>query len=265
MRTTAPLHFAANLSFLFGERPFLERFAAAAAAGFRGVEFLAPYEHPPETIAGELRDNGLENVLFNLPPGNWAAGERGFAALPGREAEFRDGVMQALAYARTLGTRRLHAMAGIPPRDADAAECRATYLANLRFAAEAFAPHGITLTIEAINGFDMPGYFMQRVDDALAMIAEVARPNLRLQFDCYHVCRMGDDVAALLARALPHIAHVQVAGCPGRHEPCTGTLDYAPIWTQLRRAGYDGWVGCEYLPESNTEAGLSWLAAVDRA
>jgi len=260
-----PLRFAANLSFLFGERPFLERFAATAAAGFRGVEFLAPYDHPVEAIARELRGCHLENALFNLPPGNWAAGERGFAALPGREAEFRDGVAQALAYARVLGTRRLHAMAGIPRQDADPAECRASYLANLRHAADAFAPHGITLTIEAINGFDMPGYFLQRVDDALALIAEVARPNLRLQFDCYHACRMGEDVAALLARALPQTAHVQAAGCPGRHEPDTGGLDYRPFWALLADAGYDGWIGCEYLPASTTEAGLGWLAAVDRA
>ncbi len=257
-----PLRFAANLSFLFGEHPFPDRFGAAAAAGFTGVEFLAPYDFPPDRLARILSDAGLENVLFNLPPGDWAAGERGFAALPGSETQFRDGVALALRYASELGTRRLHAMAGIPPHQADPAICRTTYIANLSFAADACAAHGITLTIEPINGFDMPGYFLHRFEQALAVIEEIRAPNLRLQFDCYHAHRLGADAPALLAEVLPWVAHVQIAGSPQRREPDTGELPYGPIFRLLDDARYAGWIGCEYSPAGTTEAGLGWMKRI---
>jgi len=253
--------FAANLTMMFNEVPFPERFAAAARAGFDAVEFLFPYEYPSESVATWLRENGLRNVLFNLPPGDWAAGERGIASLPGREREFEDGVARALAYARALGTPTLHAMAGIVPPGADRAERLALYERNLRFAAGALHARGITLVIEPINGRDMPGYLLQTQAEAHAIRDRVAAPNLQVQFDLYHAQIMGGDLSVTMRRFIDGIGHVQVAGVPDRHEPDAGELDIRYLFGLLDELGYEGWVGCEYRPKGRTEDGLKWLEA----
>lgn len=254
--------FAANLSFLFNEVSFMERFAAAAAAGFRGVEYLFPYEENNEAIAQALHDNGLENVLFNLPPGDWAAGERGLGALPGREQDFRDGVARALDYAMTAGTRRLHALAGIVPADADQDRCHQTFVGNLSYACEQLAPHGITLLIEPINTRDMPGYFLNYQKEAHALLAEVGASNLKVQMDFYHAQIMEGDIISTFRRTLPDVGHVQIASVPERHEPDRGELNYPWLFAMMDEAGYDGWVGCEYRPRNGTTTGLGWLTSI---
>ncbi|APE30782.1 hydroxypyruvate isomerase [Halomonas aestuarii] len=255
------IRLAANLSMLFTEHDFLDRFAAAADAGFHGVEYLFPYAHAPERVAEALRDSGLEQVLFNLPPGDWEAGERGLASLPGREDEFRGSVVEALRYAEALACPRVHAMAGLLPEDADD-EIReahhATYLANLRFAASEAASAGRELLIEPINTRDMPGYFLSRQDQAVAVLESVGADNLRLQFDLYHCQIMEGDLIRHLERLLPHIGHVQIAGVPERHEPDVGEVHYPAVLKRLETLGYRGWVGCEYRPAAGTRDGLGW-------
>jgi hydroxypyruvate isomerase len=253
--------FAANLSFLFNEVPFMARFAAAAAAGFRGVEYLFPYEEDKEVIAQALRGNGLENVLFNLPPGDWAAGERGLGALPGREQDFRDGVARAMDYALAADTKRLHALAGIVPAGADQDRCRQTFIGNLRYACEQLAPHGITLLVEPINTRDMPGYFLNYQKDAHALLAEVGAPNLKVQMDFYHAQIMEGDIISTFRQQLSNIGHVQIASVPDRHEPDLGELNYPWLFAMMDEAGYDGWIGCEYRPRQGTVAGLGWMQA----
>lgn len=252
--------FCANLSFLFTEAPFPERFARAAAAGFRGVEYLFPYEHPPQALAGWLEAAGVEQVLFNLPAGDWAAGERGIACLPGREAEFRAGVEQALAYAEALGCRRLHCLAGLRPAGADEAAVRATYVANLRHAADRLAGIGAQLLIEPINSrVDMPGYWLDTPAKAFELREEIGRPNVAVQYDIYHAQVMAGDLARTIEANLGRIGHFQVADNPGRHEPGSGEINYPYLFDLLDRLGYDGWVGCEYKPKAGTEAGLGWF------
>lgn len=253
------LRFAANLSIMFTEMPFLERFAAAADAGFKGVEYLFPYEFPAEVIREQLARSRLENVLFNLPPGNWAGGERGITCLPGREEEFRLGVATAIAYATQLETARVHAMAGIVPPDAPPADIRATYIANLKFAAAKFARCGITLLIEAINTRDMPGFYLSTQAQAYAFLEEVGAPNLKMQMDLYHMQVMEGDLETKLRKYAPHCGHVQVAGVPQRHEPDTGEVRYTHLFKVLDELGYGGWVGCEYRPAGKTVDGLTWL------
>lgn len=259
--------FAANLSTMFNEVPFPQRFAAAARAGFRAVEFLFPYEHGAAEVAGWLRENRLENVLFNLPPGDWASGERGLAALPGREADFRASVDRALDYALALGTRRLHAMAGVlvveAQRDYRAA-CRETYFDNLRYAARELAKHDRTLLIEPINGRDMPGYFLNSQADAHAVRDLVGEPNLKVQMDFYHAQIVEGDLATTFRKHFAGIGHVQVASVPSRHEPDDGEVNYRYLFRLLDELGYDGWVGCEYRPRGRTEDGLGWLQAATR-
>ncbi len=254
--------FAANLSLMFQELPFLERFEAAARAGFEAVEFLFPYENAAEEISARLRAHGLRNVLFNMPPGDWAAGERGIAGLPGRSEEFRQGVARAIEYARVLGTPRLHVMAGCLPEGADPAQCRATYIENLQYAARQCAAHGITVLIEPINQRDMPGYLLSRQDDAHAIRAAVGATNLLVQMDFYHAQIMEGDVAATFRKYQAHIGHVQIAGVPDRHEPDTGELNYHYLFELLDELGYDGWVGCEYRPAAGTLQGLGWMRAL---
>jgi hydroxypyruvate isomerase len=251
--------FAANLSMMFGEVPFLERFAAAAAAGFGAVEYLFPYEYPAETLAGLLAEHRLENVLFNLPPGNWSAGERGISCIPGREHEFRAGVDTALAYATRLRTVRLHAMAGIAPAGADPEAIQATYVANMQYAADQLEPHGITLLMEAINTRDMPGFYLNTLAQAWDLLTAIDRPNLALQIDCYHTQIMEGDLALKLRRYAPRCGHVQIAGVPERHEPDTGEIRYEYIFECLDHFGYSGWVGCEYRPAGKTSEGLGWF------
>ncbi|GGX98247.1 hydroxypyruvate isomerase [Litchfieldella qijiaojingensis] len=255
---------AANLSMLFPEHDFLDRFAAAADAGFRGVEYLFPYTFEPQELRTALDDNGLSQVLFNLPPGDWEAGERGLASLPGRESEFRDSVIEAIHYAEALDCPRLHAMAGLLPPEADAAtreEHRKTYIANLRFAASELAKVGKTLLIEPINGRDMPGFFLQRQDHAREVLGWVGADNLRVQFDIYHCQITEGDLIRNLETQFPHIGHVQIAGVPERHEPDRGEVNYPALLERLEALGYDGWVGCEYRPAHETRAGLGWAAA----
>lgn len=252
--------FAANLSFLFAEQPFPERFARAAAAGFAGVEYLFPYAWPAAEIAGWLRDAGLQQVLFNLPPGDWAAGERGIACLPGREKEFAAGVEQALAYAEALGCRRVHCLAGLRPAGVDEARLTATYVANLRHAADRFAALGASVLIEPINSrIDMPGYWLDDVGRAFSLCAAVDRDNVRVQLDLYHAQIIQGDLARTIAANLDRIGHIQIADNPGRHEPGSGEINYPFLFALLDRLGYAGWVGCEYQPMTTTEAGLAWL------
>jgi hydroxypyruvate isomerase len=251
--------FAANLTMMFTEVPFPERFAAAARAGFKAVEFLFPYDHSPREVAQWLQENDLQNALFNLPPGDWAAGERGLASLPGREADFRASVDRALEYALALGTPRLHAMAGLLPAGADRDAHRRTYIDNLRHAARELAPHGRTLLIEPINPRDMPGYFLNSQADAHAVREAVGEPNLLVQMDFYHAQIVEGDLATTLRKHFAGIGHVQIAGVPDRHEPDDGEVNYAYLFRLLDELGYSGWVGCEYRPRGKTEAGLGWL------
>ena len=249
--------FAANLSMLFQELPFLDRFEAAARAGFRAVEFLFPYEYPAQDIRQRLDRLGLRQVLFNLPPGDWAKGERGLAALPGREAEFAAGVDRAIEYANALGCPQVHAMAGVA-LDVPLEQAAATYRANLRQAADRLHAHGIRTLIEPLNSRDMPGYFLMTAEQARQIIEAVNHPNLFLQMDLYHAQIMEGDLATKLRRWLPHIGHIQIAGTPGRHEPDIGEVNYAWLLRHVDDLGYDGWVGCEYRPLTTTTAGLSW-------
>jgi hydroxypyruvate isomerase len=254
---------AANLSLLFTDRPFLDRFEAAAKAGFKAVEFQFPYEWPVEALQARLQAHHLQAVLHNLPAGNWAAGDRGIACDPERVAEFRAGVPLALTYALALGVPRLNCLAGVPPPGVSAAQAQATLLDNLRFAASELAAQGLMLLIEPINTFDVPGFFVHRTDQAVALIEAVGAPNFKLQYDIYHAQRMEGELTATLERVWPHIGHIQLADNPGRHEPGTGEIRFGHLFDCLDRWGYTGHVGCEYRPDldgpGGTEAGLSWV------
>ncbi len=253
--------FAANLSMLFTEQAFLDRFAAAAEAGFEGVEYLFPYDHPAEALAERLREHGLVQVLHNLPAGDWAAGERGIAILPARVEEFRAGVDQAIAYARALGCPQVNCLAGIAPQGADPAELEATFVANLAYAADKLAAAGIKLLIEPINTRDIPGFYLTRTRQALDLIDKVGAANLFVQYDVYHMQIMEGDLAPTLSAQRARIAHIQIADTPGRHEPGTGEINFPFLFAHLDRLGYPGWIGCEYKPAAGTEAGLGWLRA----
>jgi 2-dehydrotetronate isomerase len=247
---------------LYTEHPFLDRFAAAAVDGFRAVEYLFPYEHPAAELAAHLTAHGLQQVLFNAPPGDWAAGERGLACLPGREDEFRRGVDRALAYARALSCPRIHLMAGLAPESgagADRAALRATYIANLAWAAA--QARDIDFLIEPINTRDIPGFFLNRQDEAHAVLAEVGAPNLKVQMDLYHCQIVEGDLAKKIERYLPtgHVGHFQVAGVHERHEPDVGEINHTYLFALIDRLGWDGWIGCEYRPRGNTSAGLTWM------
>ncbi|MDB5366300.1 MAG: hydroxypyruvate isomerase [Rhodospirillales bacterium] len=252
------IRLAANLSFLFPELDFLDRFDAAATCGFAGVEFLFPYEHATDAILSRLHRNDLTQVLFNLPPGNWNAGERGIAALPGREQEFRDGCARALDIAAALGTQHLHAMAGLIPAGVAAERLHDVYVANLAYAADLARPYGLTITIEPINRIDMPGYYLERTEPALRVIESVAAPNLRLQLDLYHRQRSEGELLLGIDRCRSVLAHVQIAGAPHRHEPEPSEIDFATVFAHLDATRYDGWIGCEYRPRGDTRAGLDW-------
>ena len=247
---------AANLSFLFTELDFLDRFAAARAAGFTAVEFLFPYAYPVRDLRQRLDDNGLELALFNISPGNWDAGERGLAGLAARTNDFRAAVEQALGYADALACRRLHAMAGLATHGADLG----TYVRNLAYAAERARPHGIDILIEPINTFDMPGYLLSTTQEAAQIIAAVGLPNLRLQLDLYHRHRMEGGALQAIRDYAPLVAHYQIAGPPDRGEPAPSELDVPALFAAIDATGYDGFVGCEYRPRAGTLAGLGWAA-----
>jgi hydroxypyruvate isomerase len=250
--------FAANLTMLFNELPFLDRFEAAARAGFGAVEFLFPYAYRAEQIRERLDRHGLTLVLHNLPAGDWDGGERGIACHPDRVSEFRDGVGRAIEYAQALGVGQLNCLAGKAPAGVDDAVLRATVVQNLRYAAAALKGAGMKLLIEPINTFDIPGFYISRTAQALQILDEVGADNAFLQYDLYHAQRMEGELAATLERHLPRIAHVQLADNPGRHEPGTGEIGYAFLFRHLDHIGYAGWVGCEYKPATTTEAGLHW-------
>jgi 2-dehydrotetronate isomerase len=251
--------FAANLTMMYTEVPFLDRFAAAAQDGFDAVEYLFPYEHTPDAIAQRLKQNGLTQALFNLPPGDWAAGERGMACIPGREAEFAASVDQALDYAKATGCQRLHAMAGLMPEGVGEARLRATYVANLKGAAARLAPHGITLVIEPINPRDMPNYFLSGQQQAHDVCADVGAANLQVQMDFYHCQIVEGDLSMRLKKHFHGVGHVQIAGVPDRHEPDEGEVHYPHLFDLLDALGYAGFVGCEYRPKAGTSEGLGWL------
>jgi hydroxypyruvate isomerase len=249
--------YAANLTMMFNEVPFLDRFAAARQAGFDAVEYLFPYDHSPDILADRLAQNSLTQALFNLPPGNWSAGERGLAALPDRRDEFRASVTTAIDYALATDTRRLHVMSGLADRTVAAG---AAYRESLSYACDMAGPHGLDILIEPINGRDMPGYFLNDFNVAADLIADLGLPNLRLQFDIYHRQILHGDVLTALSQMLPIIGHVQIAAVPRRHEPGSGELNDSVILQALDALGYAGFVGCEYRPAGETVAGLGWMA-----
>jgi len=253
------LKFDANLSQLYLERPFLERFAAAAEDGFKGVEYRGPYDFEADEIAALLRGNGLTQVLFNCPAGNWGAGERGIACLPGREDEFRRGIELARDYAVALGCVRLNCLAGLAPKDAAPDQLEATLVENLGFAANLLAASGIKLQLEALNTRDTPGAFVTGTGHWERIAEKVGSPNLYLQYDFYHMQVMQGDIVRGFTRLQPKISHVQIADNPGRHEPGTGEINYGFVFAELERLNYDGWIGCEYIPAGKTSDGLSWL------
>lgn len=254
--------FAANLSMMFTEHGFLDRFDAAARAGFKGVEFLFPYDHPAAEIRRRLDANGLTLALFNMPPGDWAKGERGIAALPGRQAEFRDGVRRALDYAGALGSKLVHCMAGLVPQGVSHVTAGAVYAANLAWAAEEAAKAGVRLAIEPINHRDMPGYFLNTQAQGAAFVEAIGRERIGLQFDVYHVQITEGDITRRMEQYLPLIAHMQIADVPARNEPGTGEIGWGFVFRRMDELGYAGWVGCEYRPAGETDAGLGWLKRV---
>ncbi len=256
--------FAANLTMMYQEHPFLERFAAAAKDGFKAVEFLFPYEHPAATIAALLDENGLQQVLFNAPPGNWAGGERGCTALPGREEEFRKGFERALEYAQALKCPRIHAMAGLVPAGGDRARMRATYVANLAWAAEKARARGVDVLIEPIAQRNIPGFFLNLQEEAHAVVDEIGAPNLKVLMDLFH-CQVAEGDLVMRMRKYiadpkqTHVGHFQIAGVPERHEPDTGEVNYEYVFGVMDQIGFEGWVGCEYIPAAGTSAGLGWF------
>lgn len=252
---------AANLTMLFNELPFLDRFEAAARAGFEGVEFLFPYAFEAKDLARRLQDNKLELVLHNLPAGDWEAGERGIACHPDRVDEFRAGVHTAIGYAKQLGVKQLNCLAGIVPAGVSHEAAHRTLVANLGFAAAALKAEGIRLLIEPINTFDIPGFFLSHTSQAAAIIAETGSDNLFIQYDIYHMQRMEGELANTIKANLPLIGHVQLADNPGRNEPGTGEINYRFLFAHLTALGYQGWTGCEYKPRTTTTEGLGWRAA----
>jgi hydroxypyruvate isomerase len=253
--------FAANLTLLFNEVPFLDRFERAARAGFKAVEFLFPYAYPAADIKARLDANGLQLVLHNLPAGDWDAGERGIACHPERVAEFRDGVGRAIDYARALGVPQLNCLAGKVPAGVDETALRRTFVANLRYAAAELAKAKLRLLIEPINTYDIPGFYLTRSAQAISILDEVGADNAFLQYDIYHAQRMEGELAATAKKLLPRIAHIQLADNPGRNEPGTGEINYPFLFRWLDEIGYTGWIGCEYKPKTDTAAGLGWMRA----
>jgi hydroxypyruvate isomerase len=251
--------FSANLSMLFTEHDFLDRFAAAAKAGFQAVEYVGPYDYSPEMVAAKLNQNGLTQALFNLPPGDWGKGERGIAVLPDRVEEFRQGVEMAIRYAKALGCNQVNCLAGIAPERADHGQLQDVFVKNLQYAAAKLDESGIRLLIEPINTRDMPGFFLTQSRQALDLIDRVGSDNLYLQYDVYHMQVMEGDLARTIEKNLNRISHIQIADNPGRNEPGTGEINYQFLHEHLDRIGYSGWVGAEYRPRSGTVEGLGWF------
>jgi len=256
--------FAANLTMLFNESPFMERFEKAAKSGFQAVEFLFPYAFPAEEIKQALEQNKLQLVLHNLPAGDWDAGERGIACLPNRVAEFQAGVAKAIDYAKVLGVKQLNCLAGKAPEGVASSVLHKTFVENLRYAASALQKENMRLLIEPINTFDIPGFYLSRTQQALEILNEVGSDNLYIQYDIYHAQRMEGELSKTLETNLAKIAHIQLADNPGRNEPGTGEINYAHLFKFIDRIGYKGWIGCEYKPATNTEAGLGWIKELNK-
>lgn len=256
--------FAANLTMLFNEVPFMERFAAAKAAGFEAVEYLFPYAYDKNELAQALRAHGLQQVLHNLPAGNWDGGERGIACHPDRVIEFREGVDRAIEYATALGCPQVNCLAGKLPEGVAREQAHATLVANLRYAADKLKAAGIRLLIEPINTFDIPGFFLNYTAQAAAIIDEVGSDNLYIQYDIYHAQRMEGELAATVQKHLARIPHIQLADNPGRNEPGTGEINYAFLFRHLDAIGYTGWIGCEYKPKTTTVEGLGWIKNLNK-
>lgn len=256
--------FAANLTMLFNESPFMERFDKAAASGFKAVEFLFPYAFSAADIKRKLDENKLQLVLHNLPAGDWDAGERGIACLPDRVEEFRAGVAKAIEYAKELGVKQLNCLAGKIPEGVDAVLLKKTFVSNLHFAATELKKENIKLLIEPINTFDIPGFYLAKTQQALQMIEEVGSDNLFIQYDIYHAQRMEGELCKTIETYLPKIAHIQLADNPGRNEPGTGEINYKNLFRFIDHIGYKGWIGCEYKPATTTEAGLGWIEELNK-
>jgi hydroxypyruvate isomerase len=251
--------FAANLTFLFNELPFMERFEAAAKAGFKAVEYMAPYPYAASELKAALQSNGLVQALFNLPVGDWESGERGTACIPGREAEFKAGVAKAIDYGRALDCKKINCLSGKLPPGVSRDAARGALIANLKYAASELKREGIMLVMEPINSFDIPGYLVNRTDEALAILDAVGSDNLFIQYDIYHAQRMEGELGNTLKNHRSRIGHIQIADNPGRNEPGTGEINYAWVLKHLDDIGYTGWVGCEYKPKTNTVDGLGWM------
>jgi hydroxypyruvate isomerase len=256
--------FAANLTMLFNEHPFLDRFEAAAKAGFKAVEFLFPYAYPVAELQQRLKAHGLKLVLHNLPAGDWDAGDRGLACDPKRVDEFRAGVARGIEYGTALGVPHLNCLAGKAPAGVDDATLRSTFVANLRYAAAELKKARLNLLIEPINRFDIPGFYLNFTAQALSILDEVAADNAYVQYDIYHAQRMEGELANTMSAQLARIGHIQLADNPGRNEPGSGEINYAFLFKHLDRIGYKGWIGCEYKPAAGTEAGLGWIQALAR-
>jgi hydroxypyruvate isomerase len=252
--------FAANLTMLFTEADFMDRFGLAAQAGFKGVEYLFPYGYDKNQLTEQLEKHGLTQVLHNLPAGDWGKGDRGIGCLPDRVSEFQDGVGRAVEYGRALGCRQINCLAGVAPVGVPEEKLRSTFVHNVMFAADALKNAGIKLLIEPINTRDIPGFYLQHTQQALDIIKEVGSDNVFVQYDIYHMQVMEGDLALTIEKNLKQIAHLQVADNPGRHEPGTGEINYDFLFKFVDRIGYSGWIGCEYKPTATTEAGLSWYA-----
>jgi hydroxypyruvate isomerase len=251
--------FNANLSMMFTEVDFLERFGAAAKAGFKGVEFLFPYEFAADRILEQLHKHDLQMVLFNMPPGDWAAGDRGLACDPAKVTQFQENIGKAVEYAKDLDCSNIHCMAGLKPRGVSEDKMRETYIANLQFAGRELAKYNMTLLIEAINTRDIPGFYLNYSRQAFDVMHYANVPNLLFQYDIYHMQIMEGDLAPTVEKNLAKIGHMQLAGTPGRHEPNTGEINYPFLFGFFDRIGYKGWIGCEYRPATRTEEGLGWL------
>ena len=252
-------NFAANLTMMYNEVDFLDRFDAAAKAGFKGVEYLFPYPFSKDDLVERLQKNNLTQVLHNLPAGNWDSGERGIACLPDRSGEFQDGVGQAIEYAQALGCKQLNCLAGITPQGESADKVHQTFVANLKFAADALKSANIKLLIEPINTRDIPGFYLCHTQQALDIISAVGSDNLALQYDIYHMQIMEGDLAPTIEKHLSQIDHMQLADNPGRHEPGSGEINYPFLFDFIDKLGYQGWIGCEYKPADGTDAGLGWI------
>ncbi|MBJ9241033.1 hydroxypyruvate isomerase [Citrobacter braakii] len=251
--------FAANLSMLFTEYPFIERFAEASHAGFQGVEYLFPYDFPANELAAQLNQYNLTQVLFNLPAGNWSEGERGIACHPDRVAEFQKGVDLAIEYAQTLHCRQVNCLAGKHPGGYSVEQCHETLVNNLRYASDKLAAAGITLVLEAINTCDTPGFFVNNTQQVLNILQNVNHPNLRYQYDIYHMQIMEGNIANTITQYKEKIGHIQLADNPGRHEPGTGEINYTWLLNYIDKIGYQGWIGCEYVPSTTTAESLAWF------